>query len=292
MTDFHRSRTQQNSKAKENKCHRSEKPQNAPRGNRIPLLFNADGWKAERCRTASWRNFQFLGIIFFRGFHPCHIGTLDFCTVPRWIFWLKFLEAVFRGIYCSYCRKTHNENSGKNSVEKFGENIPFFGAIFWCVFRYVFRCFFRWVTFCLEMGKIRAESVLQERPFNRWSTPKTQQKLHNESDTWTRWIFGRTWHNELTLEHSGKKTPEQELWEGARLKPYHFNCTIGPFRITQLIPREFSGVAEVKCITPINSLRILGVISGVLPPKRGTTRRCKFSWELRFLVFLAVQLLR
>ena len=31
---------------------------------------------------------------------------------------------------------------------------------------------------------------------------------------------------------------------------------IGPSRITQLIPQEFSGVTEVKFITPIHSLRI------------------------------------
>ena len=65
-----------------------------------------------------------------RGFHPRHIGTLDFALCPRWIFLLNFLEAVFGGIYCSYCRKTHTENSEKNSVEKFGEIIPFFGAFF------------------------------------------------------------------------------------------------------------------------------------------------------------------
>ena len=59
-------------------------------------------WKAERCRTASWRNFQFFGIIFasqkgmLRGFHPCHIDTLDFALCPRWIFWRKFLEAVLQ----------------------------------------------------------------------------------------------------------------------------------------------------------------------------------------------------
>ena len=34
------------------------------------------------------------------------------------------------------------------------------------------------------------------------------------------------------------------------------NYTIGPICITQLIPREFSAVAEVKLISPINSLGI------------------------------------
>ena len=35
--------------------------------------------------------------------------------------------------------KTHTENSGKNSVEKFSEIIPFFGAFFGTFFRCVFR---------------------------------------------------------------------------------------------------------------------------------------------------------
>ena len=32
--------------------------------------------------------------------------------------------------------------------------------------------------------------------------------------------------------------------------------TIGPIRITQLMPREFSGVTKVTFVAPINSLRI------------------------------------
>ena len=36
----------------------------------------------------------------------------------------------------------------------------------------------------------------------------------------------------------------------------HKQITIGPIRITQLIPREFSGVTEVKFNTPIISLRM------------------------------------
>ena len=71
-----------------------------------------------------------------RGFHPCHIGTLDFCAAPRWIFFSGciFWSPFFGGIYSSYCRKTHTENSGKNSVEKFCETIPSFGALFGAFF--------------------------------------------------------------------------------------------------------------------------------------------------------------
>ena len=96
--------------------------------------------------------FSFFGIIFasqksmLRGFHPCHIGTLDFALCrdgfSGWIFWRPF----FGGIYCSYCRKTHTENSGKISVEKFGDNIPFsvhFSVRFFGTF---LRCVFRWAT--------------------------------------------------------------------------------------------------------------------------------------------------
>ena len=128
-------------------------------------------WKAERCRNASWRNFQFFGIIFtsrkgmLRGFHPCHIGTLDFCSVPRWIFWLNFLEAVFWWHLLLLLQKNTHRKFG----EKFGGKIRWkhsvFRCVFRCVFRYAFRCVFRWAAFGLEIGKIRTESVLQERPF-------------------------------------------------------------------------------------------------------------------------------
>ena len=55
-----------------------------------------------------------------RGFHPCHIGTLDFALFPRWIFWLNFLEAVFRWHLLFLLQK--------NTHRKFGEK---FGAKIW-----------------------------------------------------------------------------------------------------------------------------------------------------------------
>ena len=69
--------------------------------------------------------------------------------------------------------------------------------------------------------------------------------------------------------------------------PWTCNCaqpvesTIGPIRITQLIPREFSGVTEEKFITPINSLRLFWCSF-----LRGTTQEgvtlpgnyAKFEW--------------
>ena len=77
-----------------------------------------------------------------RGFHPCHIGTLDFALCRAgfsgWIFWRPF----FGGVYCSYCRKTHTKNSGKISEENFGENISFFGAFFGAFFGTFFGAFF------------------------------------------------------------------------------------------------------------------------------------------------------
>ena len=45
-------------------------------------------------------------------------------------FLAEFCRPFFAGICCSYCRKTDTENAGKNSVEKFGEDIPFLGALF------------------------------------------------------------------------------------------------------------------------------------------------------------------
>ena len=97
-----------------------------------------------------------------RGFHPCHIGTLDLLWILLWIFWLNFLEAVFRWQKLPLLQKNTHRKFG----EKFGGKIRWKHSIFRCVFRrvfrYVFRYVFRWATFSFEIGKIRAESVLQE----------------------------------------------------------------------------------------------------------------------------------
>ena len=145
-------------------------------------------WKAERCRTASWRYFQFFGIIFasqkgmLRAFHPCHIGTLDFALCPRWIFWLKILEAIFRWHLLFLLQKNTHRKFGV----KFGGKIRWKHSVFRYVFRCVFRYVFRWTAFCLEIGKIRAESVLQERPFNIFETlfMATLLKISGGERTW------------------------------------------------------------------------------------------------------------
>ena len=90
----------------------------------IHFEFPAIFWKAERCRT--------------RAPHR----TLDFALCrdrfSGWNFWRPF----FGGIYCSYCRKKNTHTHTENSVEKFGQNIPLFGAFFSGFFWYVCRCVF------------------------------------------------------------------------------------------------------------------------------------------------------
>ena len=63
----------------------------------------------------------------------------------------------------------------------------------------------------------------------------------------------------------------------------HNKHTIGHSKITQLIPQEFSGVAEVKFITPINSLRIFWCERMWNFPNRDKTGWCNCSCELRLL---------
>ena len=61
------------------------------------------------------------------------------------------------------------------------------------------------------------------------------------------------------------------------LNPGFCNLRIGPSRITQLIPQAFSGVTEVKFITPTNPLSIyFGVKDGVIFPKKDKTGWCNF----------------
>ena len=117
-----------------------------------------------------------------RAFHPCHIGTLDFGLCPRWIFWLNFLEAVFRWHLLFLLQKNTHRKFGIKFGGKIRWKHSVFRYVFRCVFRYVFRRVFRWTAFCLEIGKIRAESVLQERPLNKLSRPK-KAKLRGREET-------------------------------------------------------------------------------------------------------------
>ena len=76
-------------------------------------------------------------------------------------------------------------------------------------------------------------------------------------------------------------------WRGPQ---YH----LGAPRITQWIPQEYSGATEVKMTTLGNSLRFIGAKGGVILSEKDKTRRCIFSWRLRYqlprncLVSLAV----
>ena len=56
-----------------------------------------------------------------------------------------------------------------------------------------------------------------------------------------------------------------------------------PEDYTQLIPQEFSGVTDVKFITPINSLRIFWCKRLCNFSQQGQDRVVIFSWELRLL---------
>ena len=115
-----------------------------------------------------------FGIIFasqmgvLRGFHPCHIGTLDFALCRAgfsgWIFWRPF----FGGIYCSYCRKTHTKNSGKISEEKFGENISFFGAFFGAFFGTFFGEFFGEQLFASKSEKFVQNPFCKRDPLRNY----------------------------------------------------------------------------------------------------------------------------
>ena len=74
---------------------------------------------------------------------------------------MDFLAKIIGGRFSVAFAEKH---TGKNSVETFGENIPFFGAFFGAFFGTFVGAFFGEQLFRLEIRKIRAESVLQERP--------------------------------------------------------------------------------------------------------------------------------
>ena len=144
---------------------------------RAQLLHNfLEGREVQSCELKKFSVFQ-DNFCFSNG-HVERLPPLPhrhsgFCSVPRWIFWLNFLEAVFRWhlLFLLQKKNTH-ENSGKNLVKKFGEKHS------------VFRCVFRWATFCLEIGKIRAESVLRATPLNNCCAKNgaRAQFLHYFSD--------------------------------------------------------------------------------------------------------------
>ena len=100
-----------------------------------------EGTEVQNCEL---KKFSVFRVIFasqmgmLRGFHPCHIGTLDLLWILLWIFWLNFLEAVLRWQKLPLLQKNTHRKFG----EKFGENIPFFGAFFGAFFGKFFGTFF------------------------------------------------------------------------------------------------------------------------------------------------------
>ena len=92
-----------------------------------------------------------------------------FCSLPRWLFWLNFVEAVFRWhVLFSLQKKTHThtKNSGEISVEKFGENIPFFGAFFGAFFGTFFGAFFGGQLFASKSEKFLQNPFCKRDPSN------------------------------------------------------------------------------------------------------------------------------
>ena len=105
--------------------------------------------------------------------------------------------------------------------------------------------------------------------------------------------FHRTLNSQCSTALSRKSLAISGVRDGHRnrksQKSLRFRCakimnhTVGPTRITQLIPREFCGVTKIYLLRQFILWEYFGVISGVLLPKRDNTRWCSFSWELRLL---------
>ena len=65
-----------------------------------------------------------------------------FCSVPAMDFLAEFLVAAFRWHLLFVLQKNTHRKFGKNSVENFGENNPFFGAFFGAFFGTFLGAFF------------------------------------------------------------------------------------------------------------------------------------------------------
>ena len=141
-----------------------------------------------------------MGIL--RGFHACHIGTLDFALCRDGFSGWIFRRGVSRWHLLFLLQEKHTP---RKFGEKFSGKIRWnFRRVFRCVFRYVIRCIFRWTTSCLEIGKIRAESVLQERPRLRYSN--YFQKTATVTQTF---VLPRKNHHRVSCNDCPKQCPKQ-----------------------------------------------------------------------------------
>ena len=110
------------------------------RSNHIHIFL--EGREVQNCELKKFSVFR--DIFCFSNGHIERLPPLPhqhsgFCSVPRWIFCLNFLEAVFRWHLLFLLQRSTHRKFG----EKFGGKIRRKHSVFRCVFRYVFRCVFR-----------------------------------------------------------------------------------------------------------------------------------------------------
>ena len=151
------------------------------------------------------------------------------------------------------------------------QNAPFSETILRCFF--LFLCFF-----CSQILKARVSANKTRfywNDFPKLSLPticlsfkEKRGQLAQHCPSWLHKLFfaGCFSHSYIRSIKIARKLEVKafrdsmttEIWKkkGHSQGVMSERCTIGPIRITQLIPRTFSGVTEVKLITPINSLRI------------------------------------
>ena len=128
-------------------------------------------------------------------------------TLALWILLCAVMDFLFFGGRFSVAftvptAEKHTENSGK---------------IRWkhSIFRYVFRCVLRWTTSCLEIGTVRAESVLQERPLNNFQSRGPQIPIFKGFGTSGRKI-GAPQKRQIQFDnHDGSDPPFAALWQKA-----------------------------------------------------------------------------
>ena len=87
-----------------------------------------------------------------------------FSHCARWIFWLNFLEAVFRRHLLFLLQKNTHRKFGEKFMEKFGETIPSFGAFFGAFFGTFFGAFFGEQLFASKSEKFVQNPFCKTNP--------------------------------------------------------------------------------------------------------------------------------
>ena len=127
-----------------------------------------------------------------------------FCSVPWWIFWLNFLEAVFRWYLLLLLQKNTHRKFGEKFGGKIRWNIPFFSAFFGAFFGTFLGAFFGEHIFASKSEKFVQNPFCKRDPLTECHY--TFLKIDSEIFLCVRVLLLVTWLLDVVYVHSLSST--------------------------------------------------------------------------------------